>query len=74
MGKKWIAEAHLKAGALTNWIKARIGDRGFTGAGTIRVSVLRAIKAGKKIGGVVPSAKTIQRAQTAINLKKLKRR
>ena len=69
MVKKWIKEAIKKPGSLIGWIYRNLGEKGFTQRGTIKVSTLRDIIAGKRVGGVNPSKKTVSRARLALELR-----
>ena len=65
---KWIQSAHLKKGALRNYIKRKFGKEGFTKQGTIKVSILRQLAKDPNV-----TEKTRKRAKTALTLRKLRK-
>jgi len=65
LGKKFIQKAIKKPGALTRTVKRRYGQKGFTGRGTIKVSVLNELANEKGVTG--------KRARLAQTMRKLKK-
>jgi len=76
MVKKWIQQAKLKKGALTDYCKnnrsrlrKKYGEDPFTKHGTIRASTLRKMAKDKHL-----SLKTRKRANLALSLRKMKKK
>ena len=50
---KWIQRMDLKEGALTQYIKKRFGNAGFTKSGTIKKNILMKLKNDPKVSTTI---------------------
>ena len=70
--EKWIQQTPIKKGALRNTVKHQYGKKGFTGKGTIRMTILH--KMAKKRTKTGKQTRNARRAQMALNFRKMRKK
>jgi len=68
MRRRWIREAIENPGALRRYVRRKLGKKGFTKKGTLRVSELRKLLSGK-YGRITETTK--RRIRLALKLRRL---